>query len=664
MKTNFWKFAAAFVVGLSAAVACQKDSEPEKIAPVFPSEVIEQNVEAGATVEVTFDANQDWELSIPAAEQNKYWLDDAGVPASKVTGKAGAQTVSVVFSEDQYYDANVLCEVTLSMGGQSKVIAKFTRLAINRTLEVYTAETSEWGFKNTYTAEKATALALTTFEGDVTYTQRIKVLANFNWNLSLPEWCEGQIKVAAGETAPESLSGTAGQAVEIELVGKLTAAVKAGASDFARFIDAADNTKSEQLALTLPAFENRLEVTDPNTMEFSADGSADGMAVGYVLGMDGFVVRALEWDAEGGYHICHSYANWVTAEFAGASEGEEIFVQKSFTLGVEVNNGAARCADIFVFPASMAETASLSICVETDPNCGIKPEYKEYCVGRLTQKGETLPFITLYNNMEDEYDQYNPWQATLEPAADASWWHYDIHESIANLGTNNKLTLTYSHPDAFAALQFAGEYASYKIYDYDTNEVAENDEENFWMTYLFMSGNGMGRISMNPESFVAPDLDGNGAPDSIDPESYIVFFDADGNALAAVQCKYSSAPSGGNASEIITVKSGMAEITSDMSMIGGSGLLKNIVANAFGMMPENEYMIMPSTPEVVYSTSFDTMQVFALGFDGSPINPEGFSWRVSGPKEVAVSVARNTECILLFMDGAGNIPVVAYYSYY
>ena len=663
MKTNFWKFAAFLGLGLAAVVACEKNPEPEKIAPVFPSEVIEQNVEAGATVEVTFDANQDWELSIPAAEQNKYWLDDAGVPASKVTGKAGAQTVSVVFSEDQYYDANVLCEVTLSMGGQSKVIAKFTRLAINRTLEVYVAEKTDWGFKSTYATEKATALELVTFEGDPTYTQRIKVVANFNWNLSLPEWCEGQIRVAAGETAPESLSGKAGQAVEIELVGKLTAAVKTGASDFARFIDAADNTKSDQLALTLPAFESRLEVTAPYAMEFSADGSADGMAVGYVLGMDGFVVRALEWDAEGGYHICHSYANWVTAEFAGASEGEAIFVQKSFTLGVTVNNGGARYADIFVFPASMAETEAISICDESDSdNCGIKPEYEKYCIGRLTQKGETLPFITLYNNMEDEYDQFNPWKATLEPAADASWWQYDIHESIANLGANNKLTLTYSDPDAVAALQFAGEYASYKIYDYDTNEVAENDEENFWMTYFFMSGNGMGRISMYPESFVAPDLDGNGAPDSIDPESYIVFFDAEGNALAAVQCKYSSAPSGG---ALLSVVSGSAEIQNDLSGMGlPAGYLNNIISG-LGLTAQSEMLIMASTPEVVFTTGFSLAQVVILSTDGTMMeNTANFRVYQSSMNEFSVTAASGSEYLLVMMDAAGNVPVVAYYSYY
>ena len=215
MKTNFWKFAALLGLGLAAVVACEKQPEPEKVAPVFPETVLEQNVEAGATVEVSFEANLDWELSIPAAEQAKYWLDDAGVPASKVTGKAGEQTVSVVFSEDEYYDQNVVCEVTLTMGGQDKVIARLTRLALNRTIEVYAAEKADFSFSKTYSAEKATALELTTFEGDVTYTLPIKVVANYDWNLALPEWCEGAIDGA------ETLSGKAGQVVEVLLSGKL-----------------------------------------------------------------------------------------------------------------------------------------------------------------------------------------------------------------------------------------------------------------------------------------------------------------------------------------------------------------------------------------------------------------------------------------------------------
>jgi hypothetical protein len=44
--------------------------------------------------------------------------------------------------------------------------------------------------------------------------------------------------------------------------------------------------------------------------------------------------------------------------------------------------------------------------------------------------------------------------------------------------------------------------------------------------------------------------------------------------------------------------------------------------------------------------------------------PAGFSCYQSSGTEFKVTAASGTECILLFMDGAGNIPVVAYYSYY
>ena len=55
MKTNFWKFATVLGLGLLAVVSCdKKEPEPTVVEPVFPETVLEQNVEAGATVEVTF----------------------------------------------------------------------------------------------------------------------------------------------------------------------------------------------------------------------------------------------------------------------------------------------------------------------------------------------------------------------------------------------------------------------------------------------------------------------------------------------------------------------------------------------------------------------------------------------------------------------------------
>ena len=652
MKTNFWKSAAALALGVAAMVACQPEDSPEVIVPVFPEEVVEQNVEAGASVELTFEANQDWEVSIPASEQNRYWLDDAGIPASKVSGKAGSQTVTVVFSEDEYYDENVLCEVTLSMGGQSQVIAKLTRLAINRTLDVYTAETNTWGgFKNTYNAEKATALELVTFEGDPEYTQRIKVVANFDWSLSLPEWCEGQIRVAAGETAPESLSGQAGQVVEIDLKGKLTTDVKAGASDFARFIDAADNSKSEQLALSLPAFENRLEVTAPNSMEFDGDGVAAGMSIGYVLGMDGFVVRALEWKGE---HHDTQFASWVSAEFAGASEGESIFVQKSFTLGVTVNDGGQRYADIFVFPASMANVEAGDICdPNDDENCSFKAEFEKYYLGRLTQAGAVVPYISEYSDPMNAVESY---AATLKTYESSQWWA----SQVGGIPVANQYELTYWDEYSELTMLFDSPFESYKIFDFDGVEVTGNALDTFWM--WFTSWSDKGKVMMDPALFKNATAEEMGE----DPQSLIVFYDADGNALAGVWCKYTSAPAdGGDSSAPISVKSGSATVEVGLGSMGvPAGTLNNIISGLGAGAAQTEMLIMASTAECEFTTNFKFTQIFVLDMNGSMVTPTGFSCYASSYTDFKVTAQSGTECLLLFMDEDGGLPVVAYYSFF
>ena len=534
MKTNFWKSAAAFVVGMAAMVACEeKPIEPEVVAPVFPSEVTEKNVEAGETVELQFTANLDWELSIPASEQNKYWLDDAGMPASKVSGKAGDQTVSVVFSEDEYYDANVLCEVTLTMGGESKVIAKLTRLAINRSLEVYVAETSEWGFKNTYASEKATALALTTFEGDVTYTLPIQVVANYDWSLALPEWCAGEIKGA------ESLSGKAGQAVEILLSGKLAESVKNGAEGAAKFIDAADNAQSVDLPLTFPAFADRLEWSEPASMEFDNTGASTMPAIGYVLAMDGYVVRALGWNGE--WHDT-AYADWVTITTEDASEG--LLKSASVTFSVAANEGDDRAADIFVFPASLANVKAEEICVSN--KCEeFNASYAQYYVGRLTQKGAPKPFMSMVYPA-DYLEGEGVFYTDLQPKEDANIMQWDIEGAESY----HKITYTGQWSYESGSFRINKPFATCKFYEdtqypegFFTKEVTPD-----WVSLWTNPEKSMGKFEM---SYI--------------PTSAIhvaaVFYDENGGKVAAVLVEYNPAGGGAQTGPTLTLMSGNATIT-------------------------------------------------------------------------------------------------------
>lgn len=643
MKTNFWKSAAGLVLGLTAMVACEED-KPVVVDPVFPSEVIEQNVAASEEVEIKFEANLDWELSIPASEQNKYWLDDAGMPASKVSGKAGNQTVTVVFSEDEYYDANVVCEVTLSMGGQSKVIAKLTRLAINRTLEVYTAKVGEWGFDDEFNTTKAEAIELTTFEGDPLYAMPVKVVANFDWNLSLPAWCKGEV-VAEGAAA-ESLSGKAGQAVELVLAANLTAEVKDGASDFAKFIDAADNSKTIEIALSLPAFADRLEVSEPASLEFAADGSSARPAISYVLGMEGFVVRALGFNGE--WHDT-SYADWVTAEIEnGNPESTEVLTLSAVYFSAAENTGKERVADIFIFPASMANVAADAICDINSPTCGFLPQYEKYYIGRLTQAGKAAPYISEYNDMMSGVETN---KASLTAYETSQWWA----SMVGGLSVTNQYELTYWDQWSELTLQFDAPFAEYKIFDYDFNEVTGAALDTFWI--WFTNWSDKGKVMMDPSLFNNPYAES--------PESFIVFYDESGKALAGICCKYTAAPAGGGSSAPISVKSGNAEASVGLSGMGlPEGTLNQIISGLGVGSAQTEMLIMASESEVEFTANFNIGQIFVLNGAGAMETPAGFSCYQSSYTDFKVTAASGTECILLFMDSDGNLPVVAYYSFY
>ena len=643
MKTSFWKSAAGLVLGLTAMVACE-DDKPVVVDPVFPSEVIEQNVAASEEVEIKFEANLDWELSIPASEQNKYWLDDAGMPASKVSGKAGNQTVTVVFSEDEYYDANVVCEVTLSMGGQSKVIAKLTRLAINRTLEVYTAKIGEWGFDDEFNTTKAEAIELTTFEGDPLYAMPVKVVANFDWNLSLPSWCKGEV-VAEGAAA-ESLSGKAGQAVELVLAANLTAEVKDGASDFAKFIDAADNSKTIEIALSLPAFADRLEVSEPASLDFAVDGTSARPSISYVLGMEGFVVRALGFNGES--HDT-SYADWVTAEIEnGNPESTEVLTLSAVYFSAAENTGKERVADIFIFPASMANVAADAICDINSPTCAFLPEYEKYYVGRLTQAGKAAPYISEYNDMMSGVETN---KATLTTYEASQWWA----SMVGGLAVNNQYELTYWDQSSELTFNFDSPYASYKIFDYDFNEVTGAALDTFWI--WFTSWSDKGKVMMDPSLFNNPYAES--------PESFIVFYDESGKALAGICCKYTAASTGGDSSTPISVKSGNAEASVGLSGMGlPEGTLNQIISGLGVGSAQTEMLIMASESEVEFTANFNIGQIWVLNGAGAMETPAGFTCYQSSYTDFKVTAASGTECILLFMDIDGNLPVVAYYSFY
>ena len=626
MKKNFWKSAVALLAGLAAVISCQEPIQtPEPVLPEFPAQVVKKNVEAGETVAITFDANLDWKVSIPSSEQNKYWLDDAGMPASSVSGKAGKQTVNVIFSDDVYYDNNVVCEVTLTMGGESKVIAELTRLSLSRTLDVFTAQTSEWGFGNTYNETEATSLELVTFPGITSYSTLIKVVANYDWTLALPDWCKGEVKVAEGQNAPETLSGKSGEVVEIRINAVLTEALKNGAEATANFIDAAATDKSMSLPIVMPAFADRLELTAPNYVNFNNQGEIgstseyQNSSIGYVLGMEGFVVRALEWQGE--WHATQ-YADWVTATFGESSEAGVLKnINVTFTLAA--NPGDARSVDVFVFPASLANIAAGDICDGNSSTCAIKPEYQKYLMCRLQQAGVPKPYISL----DETADVY---KAEFNTYTSSQWWASNV-----NVDVINQYELTYSDQWSECTLLFDQPFASYKIFDYDFNEVSEEAQATFWLQFGAFASNKKGKVTLDPSKFTL----------EVDvPESFIAFYDESGKALAAVCCRYTATGGGSSSAEAV------------LSILAGEGQLSEI--------PETEdlYMMLSSNLSVtkVYNlyTSADilldyTSEITSVNVFDINLNPTtAVSPQLYGTYQVMIPApsANNTEVVIVLRD--------------
>lgn len=211
MKTMNIKriFAALFAVSAFMAVSCNNPEpdgpdKPGTVKPVFPSVVEDNDVAPGDVLTLTFEANMDWTVSVPSSTLQWFWIKDDAFKLDKVSGKVAdgkneSVTVQIGVSENEEFDTNRSCEVTLTMGGESKVIAKYMRPAKNRTLAVYAAEFDGSAFVTgtdggyQYETSEASSLDLVWSEADADFRMPVKVEANCEWQLETPEWLEVQI---------------------------------------------------------------------------------------------------------------------------------------------------------------------------------------------------------------------------------------------------------------------------------------------------------------------------------------------------------------------------------------------------------------------------------------------------------------------------------------
>ena len=404
-KNNIFRLIAVLMMGLALAVvsctAPEVDDEKNengggKVDPVFPT-LVEKTVVPGDEVTLTASPNLDWEISVPQSTLQWFWIQDGAFKSDKCSGKAGEQvTVVIGVSETEEFDTDRTCEVTMKMGGESKVIAKLKRLAKEKTLAVYVAKVVdgeiqfvEDGSSYDHGSEEATSIDLIWTGTD--FRLPIKVESNYDWTVRTPEW--------ASVDVPETSAGV----VNVNVYGVPSQYPEDAASGRIQFMGG--DVVVKEYDITIPgcsdifSYSITMGLTELN-FNFSGQiktsmGYTDGPVSATVSGTSAVQVFAVGM-VDGKYDISGALdPEWLSVDVDAydASEGADVLQSRNVTISAALNEGEDRQAMMFFLPPAGWTKDDLF----TETKDAVKDEYKQYAVP-VVQHSSNQEFIQMLSD--------------------------------------------------------------------------------------------------------------------------------------------------------------------------------------------------------------------------------------------------------------------------
>ena len=434
MKNTILHWTSVLLASAALMISgCTSSDEeaPEVTTPVFP-ELASLTIPAGETFcEVTFTPNMDWTVSIPTDAETSRWfkLSDGVMESTSISGRASSEpvTVQVTTIDQESFDLSPVCEVSLTMGGQTKVIAQVTRGTAAREFELYLSKYSTddddfimpYEFDETPLAKyDGTEAPTTAPEGTAELKwpirigepmQVVKGSSNFDWLISAPEWIEVSSPTAVeGEADSKQFFVTA-------LFNKLTEDQLDGA---VAMLDIYDSNIADietpganahnRYCFTLPALRNivrhRMSAMNGTTFSFTKEGQQvdtngtvleDTPCTGDVYSAAGLKFYVAVQDDRGFYYTGmnpntqENMTDWVTIEDTWDENGSA-FQQHTYTVSVTENTGESREAILIALPKAMADKI-------TQPDyqlfnmdgTELLDEYKPYQFATVEQAGTT-----------------------------------------------------------------------------------------------------------------------------------------------------------------------------------------------------------------------------------------------------------------------------------
>lgn len=495
-KNNISGFFAALVMGSALfAASCEKPSE-ETPAPEFP-QLIEKTVAPGESVTIPVQANLDWEISVPENGLQWFWIQDGAFQLYRLSGKAGEAEVVIGVSATEEFDNDRVCEVTMTMGGESKVIARLVRPSKEKHLTVYAAvvvdgevQFNETGDSYLYETEEAESLDMIWTGSE--FRLPIKVESNYNWSIKTPEWA--RVDVPSDGVGEKNLI----------VYGVPSAYPLDAASGKLQFMSGEKVVK--EYVVNIPgckdifSYKMDMSITE---LEFNyqgqikvATGFIDGPASGYVSGADGIRIIALSRNESGFSTDAPSWLEVNVAEY-DRTEGADVLQQRNLTVSVALNEGDNRHAALLFLPPTLTVAAS-----DLFEGTEIKEEYKQYSVP-VTQLSSDQEFISMLANPSD---------MAAGGATFAVSENEDLYSRFGQTRYAYELVYTNQYARDNARMIFTSAVTSYKVFDENGFLSMTLDED--------MKGGVVDMVSETAQT------------------GHVVLYGTEGNVLAVIECRF------------------------------------------------------------------------------------------------------------------------------
>lgn len=507
MKTNIlnsWSVAALVFLFMTA---CAPEEGPivEDPKPEFPSLVENNNVLPGETLTLSFVPSMDWTVSIPQESIKWFSIIDGAFETDYISGKASETPVEVKVkvSETEEFASSRTCEVSLTMGDETKVIAIYTRQAKARTLSVYTAQVEDEAFVfggedggYLYYESEAESIDLIWPEGTNGFRMPVKVDANFAWTVSLPEWAEADI--------PENTAGVHA----FDIIGVPSEYPLDGDDGKVVFKDG--DTVVKEITITIPPCRGMLDFGLDGaltSLSFNDDGEyvmsigyEPGPAYGTVFGPEEVIILAVD-KTESGYGTSES--TWVHVEIADWDPSGDVLQTRQVGYSVDVNDGAAREALVFVLPATFEGTVT-----DLFSGSDIVQEYAHNYF-MITQDEYSDDFVTLISNKETREASGFFFEKLEADQAPAKLGDTDYYYNIT-------YSVTWGLDEGWMYLDEA--FDDCKFYNARANSVSP---ENSWLSVESSENKRSVRIAMDAEALT---------------QGYVVLYDASDKVLCVFEC--------------------------------------------------------------------------------------------------------------------------------